>query len=340
VIIKTVELFRINDLKTNHFLVYLWTKQRINQYLHMAKPSLRKFVYLSIAAAVATISIKFTAYLLTNSVGLLSDALESCVNLVAAVVALIMLHLAEKPADVQHVFGHNKAEYFSSAAEGGLIVLAAFSIIWSAVPRILHPLPLENVGIGLLVAAGASLINLAVSIVLVRNGKKSHSITLEADGKHLMTDVITSGGVLLGIGLVKLTGWMVLDPIVAIGVAINIIWTGYMLMRRSALGLLDTAIPSVEREQISKVLQEYRNQNIEFHSLMTRQAGQRKFISFHLLVPSEWNIKQGHDLVEKIENDIRYLFPDTPTTVLTHIEPVEDPASMLDINLDRHVPVA
>ena len=203
----------------------------------MAASSLRKYVYISIIAAITTISIKFAAYLITNSVGLLSDALESCVNLVAAVVALIMLTLAEKPPDKKHEFGHNKAEYFSSAIEGGLIVLAAFSIIWSAVPRIIHPQPLENLGAGILVAVGASLINLAVSIILVKNGKKNNSITLEADGKHLMTDVITSGGVLLGIALVKLTGWLFLDAIVAIGVAINIIRTGYQLMRRFASGL-------------------------------------------------------------------------------------------------------
>jgi cation diffusion facilitator family transporter len=220
----------------------------------MGTSSLRKYVYLSIIAAVATISLKLAAYLLTNSVGLLSDALESCVNLVAAVVALFMLNLAEKPPDEKHGFGHNKAEYFSSAIEGGLIVLAAFSIIWSAVPRLIHPQPLENLGAGLLIAVGASFINLAVAIILIKNGKKNNSITLEADGKHLMTDVLTSGGVLLGIVLVKLTGWLILDAIVAIGVAINIIWTGYQLIRRSALGLLDTAIPESETNKINQIL--------------------------------------------------------------------------------------
>ena len=301
----------------------------------MATSSLRKYIYLSIAAAIATISCKLVAYLLTNSVGLLSDALESCVNLIAALVALIMINLAEKPPDERHEFGHNKAEYFSSAVEGGLIVLAAFSIIWSAVPRIIHPQPLENLGLGLLVAVGASLINLAVSIILVKNGKKNNSITLEADGKHLMTDVITSGGVLLGIVLVKLTGWLILDGIVAIGVAINIIWTGYQLMRRSALGLLDTAIPAAEVDKINQVLEKYKQQKIEFHSLMTRQAGQRKFISLHIIMPGTWNIFQGHKIAEKLENDIRMLFPDSRTNVLTHLEPIEGPASMLDISIDR-----
>jgi cation diffusion facilitator family transporter len=301
----------------------------------MATSSLKKYVYLSIFAAVATISFKLVAYLLTNSVGLLSDALESCVNLVAAVVALIMLNLAEKPPDEEHEFGHNKAEYFSSAIEGGLIVLAAFSIIWSAVPRIYHPQPLENIGVGLLVAVSASLINLAVSIILVKNGRKNNSITLEADGKHLMTDVLTSGGVLLGIALVKVTGWLIIDAVVAIVVALNIIWTGYQLMRRSALGLLDTAISEDETDKIKQVLDKYKKQNIRFHSLMTRQAGQRKFISVQLLMPGTWNIHKGHNLAEKIEKDIRMLFPNAHITVFTHLEPIEDPESMLDISIDR-----
>jgi cation diffusion facilitator family transporter len=301
----------------------------------MVTPSLKKFLYISIAAAILTISLKLIAYLLTNSVGILSDALESGVNLVAAVVALIMIRIAEKPPDREHEFGHNKAEYFSSAVEGGLIVLAAFSIIWSAVPRIISPQPLENVGMGLLVAVGASLINLAASNILIKNGKKYNSITLEADGKHLMTDVLTSAGVLLGIGLIKVTGWMRLDGIVAIGVALNIIWTGYQLIKRSALGLLDTGFPKDEMDNIRRALEKYEQQNIKFHSLMTRQSGQRKFVFVHILMPGKMDIQQGHNLAEKVENDIRILFPNTQTTVFTHLEPVEDPVSMLDISIDR-----
>jgi cation diffusion facilitator family transporter len=301
----------------------------------MVTPSLKKFLYISIAAAILTISLKLIAYLLTNSVGILSDALESGVNLVAAVVALIMIRIAEKPPDREHEFGHNKAEYFSSAVEGGLIVLAAFSIIWSAVPRIISPQPLENVGMGLLVAVGASLINLAASNILIKNGKKYNSITLEADGKHLMTDVLTSAGVLLGIGLIKVTGWMRLDGIVAVGVAINIIWMGYTLIKRSALGLLDTAFPKDEMDSIRRVLEKYEQQNIQFHSLMTRQSGQRKFIFVHILMPGTMDIQQGHNLAEKVENDLRMLFPNTLTTVFTHLEPIEDPVSMLDISIDR-----
>lgn len=300
----------------------------------MQSKSLKKFIYLSILAAIATITLKFLAFFLTNSVGLFSDALESCVNLVAAVIALFMISLAEKPADEEHAFGHNKAEYFSSAIEGGLIVLAAFSIIWSALPRILHPQPLENVGIGLLVAIGASVINLAVGLILIKNGRKSSSITLEADGKHLMTDVYTSVGVLVGIGLVKLSGWLILDGIVAIAVAINILWAGYQLMRRSALGLLDTGIPEPERAKVVIALEAFKTQNLHYHSLLTRQAGQRKFISFHILMPGHLSIQKGHDQVEKVEKAIRGLF-DSPVTVFTHLEPVEDPVSMLDIGIDR-----
>ncbi len=301
----------------------------------MKKASLKKFIYLAIAAAVATISLKLFAYFLTGSVGLFSDALESVVNLIAAIVALFMITLAEKPADEEHAFGHNKAEYFSSAIEGGLIVLAAFSIIWSAIPRIIHPQPLENVGIGLLVSLGASLINLAVGMILIKNGRKHNSITLEADGKHLMTDVYTSVGVIIGIGIVKLTGWLVLDGVVAIGVALNIVWTGYQLMRRSALGLLDSSLPEAEISMIIKSLDQFKGQNLEYHSLMTRQAGQRKFISLHVLMPGQMTIQEGHDLVEKIEKNIRDLF-DSPVTVFTHLEPVEDPVSMQDIGIDRH----
>ncbi|MEI8045857.1 MAG: cation diffusion facilitator family transporter [Bacteroidota bacterium] len=301
----------------------------------MQSKSLKKFIYLAIVAAVATIALKLFAYFLTGSVGLFSDALESGVNLIAAIVALFMITLAEKPADEEHAYGHHKAEYFSSAIEGGLIVLAAFSIIWSAIPRIIHPQPLENVGIGLLVSLGASAINLTVGMILIKNGRKNHSITLEADGKHLMTDVYTSVGVLIGIGIVKISGWLVLDGVVAIGVALNIVWTGYQLMRRSALGLLDSSIPEDERLKISTALDAYKDQHLEYHSLMTRQAGQRKFVSLHILLPGKLTIQEGHDMVEKIERNIRGLF-DAPVTVFTHLEPVEDPVSMQDIEIDRH----
>jgi cation diffusion facilitator family transporter len=300
----------------------------------MASKSLKKFIYLSIVAAVMTISLKGMAFLLTDSVGLLSDALESCVNLIAALIALVVLHIAEKPADAEHAFGHSKAEYFSSAIEGGLIVIAACSIVWSAYPRLMDPQPLENMGIGLLISLAASLINLGVALVLMKEGKKSHSITLTADGKHLMTDVWTSIGVVVAIGLVKLTGWLILDPFIAMLVALNIVWTGYRLMQQSARGLIDTAIPAEERQQIEVIFDQFRQPGIEFHSLMTRQAGQRKFVSVHILVPGEWTVQKGHDLLEIIEKKIRDHFP-IPVTVFTHLEPVEDPVSHNDIGIDR-----
>jgi len=304
----------------------------------MQPRSLKKFIYLSIAAAIATIALKMLAWYLTDSVGLLSDALESCVNLVAAVVALIMLTIAERPADDEHAFGHSKAEYFSSALEGAMIILAAFSIIWSAVPRVINPQPINNVGIGLLVATGATGINLAVGLILLKNGRINNSITLEADGKHLMTDVWTSAGVFIGICLVRLTGWWVLDAIVAIGVALNILWAGYHLMRRSAMGLLDAGIPGEDLQKIIRALESLKLQHLEYHSLLTRQAGQRKFIELHVLVPGQWTIQEGHNMAEKIEKDIRDLF-NGPVTVLTHLEPIEDPVSMHDIGIDRHDPL-
>lgn len=300
----------------------------------MKKESLKKFAYLSIAAAVVTIGLKFFAYLYTGSMGLLSDALESCVNLVAAVVALIMIHISEKPADEGHEFGHTKAEYFSSAIEGSLILVAAFSIIWSAVPRLIAPQPIENVGLGLLISTSASLVNLGVALVLISNGKKRKSLLLEADGKHLMTDVWTSAGVIAGVLIVKLTGFLILDPVIAVLVALNIVWTGFTLIKRSANGLMDASITEEELKKVKEYLDGLKTDTIEYHSLMTRQAGQRKFISLHLLVPGEWSVQQGHDFAEKIEESIEDMFSE-PVTVSSHIEPIEDPASMRDIGIDR-----
>ena len=300
----------------------------------MKKDSLKKYAYLSIAAALITIGLKFYAYFYTGSMGLFSDALESCVNLLAAVVALIMIHISEKPADEGHEFGHTKAEYFSSAIEGGLILVAAFSISWSAAPRLLEPQPIENVGLGVLISLSASLVNLGVALVLIKNGKKNNSLLLEADGKHLMTDVWTSVGVITAIFIVKLTGFLILDPIIAIIVALNIVWTGFQLLKRSANGLMDASISESELKIVTDYLNELKTDKIDFHSLMTRQAGQRKFISLHLLVPGEWSVQQGHDYAENIEETIEDMFSE-PVTVSTHIEPIEDPASMRDIGIDR-----
>ncbi|HOF76378.1 MAG TPA: cation diffusion facilitator family transporter [Bacteroidales bacterium] len=300
----------------------------------MKRKPLQNFLYISIAAAVVTILLKFYAYHLTGSIGFMSDAMESLVNLFAAVFALVMLHLSQKPADEGHAFGHTKAEYFSSAAEGALILIAAFSIIRSAITRLIEPVPLENLNTGLLFSLLASLVNMVVGIILIKSGKKHKSLILEADGRHLMTDVWTSAGVIAGIVVVKFTGWVVIDPIIALLVAINIIYTGYKLISRSASGLMDASIPDEDIQKVTTYLDSLKEQQIEYHSLLNRSAGQRKFISLHLLVPGEWSVQKGHDYADRIELTIENMFNE-PVTVSTHIEAVEDPASMNDIGLDR-----
>lgn len=300
----------------------------------MKKAPLQYFLYLSIGAAIVTIVLKYYAYHITGSVGFMSDALESFVNLFAAVFALLMLIISQKPPDKKHMYGHSKAEYFSSAAEGALIIIAAFSIIRSAIPRIFNPVPIENVDLGLLLSFIASMVNLGVGATLIFNGKKRKSLILEADGRHLITDVWTSLGVIVGIIIVKFTGWYIVDPIIALLVAVNIIYAGYKLIRRSARGLMDVTIPDEDMKRIIEYLDSLKSNQIEYHSLMTRVAGQRKFIFFHLLVPGNWTVKQGHDYADKIEEHIISMFTE-PITVDTHLEPVEDPASMNDIGIDR-----
>jgi cation diffusion facilitator family transporter len=298
------------------------------------RPPLRRFAWLAVLAAVLTIGFKAGAYFLTGSVGLLSDALESLVNLVAAIAALIALTVAEKAPDEEHAFGHGKAEYFSSGLEGALVLVAAVAIVATALPRLLHPVPIEQVGWGLAVSTMATLINLAVAQRLLRAGKSYRSITLEADARHLMTDVWTTVGVLVGIGAVAVTGWMRLDPLIALAVAGNIVWTGVGLVRRSLLGLLDTALPEAERQVVEAVLGRYqREAGIQAHALRTREAGARRFASVHILVPGSWTVQQGHQLLEAIEDDIRTALPNT--TVFTHLESLDDPASFADTTLDR-----
>lgn len=295
--------------------------------------SLVRFAWLSIAAALSTIVIKTGAWLLTNSVGLLSDALESIVNLVAAVVALFAIRIAEAPADEEHAHGHEKIEYFSSGFEGAMIFAAATAIIITAVERLREPKPISELGLGLAVSAGASVINLVVGRVLIAAGKKHKSIVLEADGHHLMTDVWTSIGVVVGLMLVLVTGTSWLDPIVAIAVAINIVVTGTRLLLRSARGLLDVSVSKAERARIDAALEAFRTRGVEFHAVRTRQAGARTFVTLHVLVPGDWTVQRGHDLVEEVEAAIRALGP--KTTVLTHVEPLEDPCSYEDVGLDR-----
>ncbi|MGE5471498.1 MAG: cation diffusion facilitator family transporter [Bacteroidota bacterium] len=298
-----------------------------------ARPSLNRYAWLSIAAAVATILLKGAAWWLTDSVGLLSDAIESFVNLAGAVMALAMLSLAARPADDMHPHGHNKAEYFSSAFEGLLILLAAFSIGYTSILRLLNPQPLEDVGVGLAVSVLASTVNFLTARTLMAAARRHDSITLEADARHLMTDVWTSAGVILGVALVWLSGWLWLDPAIALAVALNIVWTGWQLMRRSASGLMDVAISPARLAEIETRLAEYRAQGLDFHALRTRQAGNRVFVTLHVLVPGEWTVQRGHDWAERIELEIRTVLPQAHVT--THLEPLEDPVSMVDQALDR-----
>ncbi|AFY91260.1 cation diffusion facilitator family transporter [Chroococcidiopsis thermalis] len=297
----------------------------------------RSYAYLSILAAIVTIALKLGAYRLTGSVGLLSDAIESGVNLVAALIALWALTYAAKPADAEHAFGHSKAEYFSSAAEGGLIMLAAASIAIEAWRRLLHPEPLTQIGLGLGLSLLATAVNGIVALILLKAGRRLRSITLRADAHHLFTDVWTSGGVVLGILLVQVTGWLVLDPIVALVVAANIVWAGLRLLRETGSGLLDTALPEDEQQAIALIFGEYKHQGIQFHALRTRIAGSRRFISFHVLVPGNWTVQQGHELCEEIELAIERVLPGSH--VLTHLEPLEDPASWNDRELERRTDI-
>lgn len=294
----------------------------------MTRASLTRYAWLSIAAALLTIGLKGSAYLLSGSVGLLSDALESGVNLIAAVVALGALTIAARPADDAHNFGHDKAEYFSSGVEGALILVAAFGIASTAIERLLNPASLDNVGLGLIVSVIASVVNFAVARVLLRVGKQYKSITLEADSHHLMTDVWTSVAVIVGVGAVALSGWMWLDAVIALLVAANIIRSGIQLLRRSISGLMDSAIPPETLQAITTRLNEFQSRGIKWHALRTRQSGARSFVEAHILVPGGWTVQAGHDLSEEIEQVIRGIANDISVTI--HLEPLGDAAGEND----------
>jgi len=299
----------------------------------MDRSSLTRYAWLSIAAALATIGLKSIAYLLTGSMGLLSDAVESLVNLAAATMALAMLVVAARPADEEHQYGHSKAEYFASGVEGVLILIAAAAIGLAAARRLFSPRAIEQTGLGLIISTIASVVNLVVARILLRAGKTQNCITLEADAQHLMTDVWTSAGVIVAVGAVAVTGWQILDPLVALAVAANIVRTGIRLLRRSVAGLMDAALPPEEHEKVLKVLDQYKEQGIQFHALRTRQAAGLRFVSVHILVPGKWSTHRGHHLVEDIEAGIRAVLPGA--NVDTHMEPVEDPLSFQDIEIDR-----
>jgi cation diffusion facilitator family transporter len=287
-----------------------------------------KYVWISIAASIATILLKGGAYFITGSVGLLSDALESFINLAAALAALIMITIAMTPPDKDHPFGHSKAEYFSSVIEGTLILVAAIAIGVTSTERLMNPQPLQELGIGLLISVSASLINLFTAIVMLKAGKRLNSITLEADARHLMTDVWTTGGVLMGLLLVKITGWIILDPVIAILVAVNIVFTGIRLIKRSVSGLMDEALPEDQLKMVKGILDSYEAQCITYHSLYTRRAASKNFIFLHLLMPGNWHISRGHEITKEIERKIEGTLPHSD--VFIHIEPLNDPDSFDD----------
>lgn len=309
-------------------------KQAEHNDLMQHRASLTRFAWLSMGAALATIALKSGAYYLTGSVGLLSDAIESLVNLAGASMALFMLSIAARPADESHVYGHSKAEYFASITEGLLILGAATGIMIAAIDRLLRPQNLEQLGLGLAVSVAASTINFIVARKLMSEGRKRSSITLEADAHHLMTDVWTSIGVISGVAIAGFTGWNILDPLVAVAVALNIIWTGIQLVRRSVSGLMDAALPEREQNLIQEVMEKYREKGVNFHALRTREAAARRFVSVHMLVPGDWTVHDAHHVAEDFESDIRDALGGV-ITVFTHLEPVEDELSMEDIFLDR-----
>ena len=299
----------------------------------MSSAPLKRYAWLSILTAVATILLKAVAWQLTDSVGLLSDALESVVNLAGAMMALAMISLAALPPDEDHAYGHGKAEYFSAGFEGLLILVAAMAIGATAVMRLFDPRPLDQVGIGLAVSLAASLLNLVTALILRAAGRRYRSLTLEADAHHLLTDVWTSAGVIVGLAAVSLTGWLWLDPVIALLVAGNILRIAWKLLYSSAQGLMDRALPDADTLLLQGVFDQYRAQGIEFHALRTRESGARRFIDVHVLVPGHWSVQHAHEVVEKIEADIRQALPQS--TILTHLEPLEDPLSLADIALDR-----
>jgi cation diffusion facilitator family transporter len=297
---------------------------------------LSRFAWLPIGAALATMALKTWAYLATGSVGLLADALESLVNLAAGLGALIALRIAERPPDADHLYGHEKAEYFASGAEGTLIVLAAASITASVGERLLHPRALQELGLGLALAAAAAFVNLAVGLVLLRTGRRRRSIALRGSGLHLLTDVWTSVGVLVALGGVALTGWRALDPLIAVVVAAQIAWTGVSLIRTSVGGLMDATLPAAQVRAAAAILDGYADRGVRYHALRTRRAGSRSFVSCHVQVPGSWSVQRGHDLLEEVEEAICGAVPDA--SVFTHLEPLEDPLSWSDEALDRRAP--
>jgi cation diffusion facilitator family transporter len=294
----------------------------------MVKPQLRYPIYLSIGAAVVTLALKTGSYLLTNSVGLLSDAAESLVNLVASLAAYFALRYAAQPVDREHPYGHEKVEYFSSGLEGALILVAALTIAWYAVCRLLEPVRPERLGPGMVLSLLAAAVNGAVAVVLLRTARKHNSIVLEADGRHLLTDVWASTAIVAGLGLVALTDMTRLDPILALLVAGYILWTAVGLLWRSAQGLLDRALPENELASLRAAVEANLGPNTAYHAVRTRRAGTVRFVEFHLLVPGSTTVRRAHDLTRRIEDAVRAALPGAEVTI--HVEPIEERASWED----------
>jgi len=295
-----------------------------------------RYAWLSIAVALVTLGMKLLAWWLTGSIGLLSDAVETVVNLVAGVIALLSLMVSAKPEDEDHAYGHTKVEYFASGMEGGMILIAAVGIAWNSVAHFLHPHPLERINVGVALTVAATVLNFIVARILFRAGKRERSVTLEADAHHLMTDVWTSITVVVAIGLVGWTGWLWLDPLMGVLLAFHILFIGAKLVRQSMLGLMDTGFPEEDMQAVRQVLESHSGEGMQYHALRTRQAGARRFMSVHLLVPGKWTVAEGHELVEQVEADLRARLPRLHVT--THLEPLEDPASWEDVGLERAQP--
>lgn len=299
----------------------------------MQHHGLTRYAWLSILTAILIILLKVSAYLLTGSIGFLSDAMESGANILAAIFTLGALIVAARPPDTEHTFGHSKAEYLSSGAEGSLILIAAVVIGVQAFERLFSPQPLEQVGLGVVISAVAALANFLVARVLMRAGKRHRSMALTADARHLLTDVWTSLGVIVGVVLVSLTGRLWLDPVIGLVVAAQIVYTGLKLIRVAINGLLDASLPDDELAMVVGILQGYEPEGVAYHALRTRQAGAQRFVSFHLLVPGTWSVQRGHELLERIERDIRRKLE--PVSIISHLEPREDPVSLDDDPLFR-----
>lgn len=278
------------------------------------------FAWLSIVTAVATIALKTLAWQLTGSVGLLSDALESFVNLAGASFALWMILITRDPPDGNHPFGHGKAEYFSSGFEGLLILGASAGIVWTAVDRLMAPRPIESPGWGLAWSASATFLNFVVARILARAGERLNSIALRADSRHLVTDVWTSVGVIAGVALVALTGWLVLDPLIAMAVGLHIAWEARALLKESVDGLMDRSLDPLSVSRAETVLSGFRTRGVGFDKLRTRRAGASSFLQVVVLVPGEWTVRQGHDLLDELEQALEEALPGTEVT--THLEPL------------------